>query len=398
MKFPDAINIETASWLHGVSFLKQVALLRAEYALNNGLENSPSAQVNQVAWSKLRECDKQVLALSFFGLSNDEIASKLNLKKNSRVVTSSVIRASNALGINKDTRDEIRASIQKFSNPKQISGYKDVMDRDSLIAFFYDKKNLVEADSLLISYTPAYIAGLIRAFIKSLDKIDQKIFKLEFEKGLKHDEVAPQVKLHKSRVFSRSRDYKEKIKEWIVNYLGLKVWLPRQIDPFKTALLTKDDILVLRSFLKDDDLSLIAQDRSITERTVHNRLAFIAKSLDLNRESFYEIKEHNLNKRDFDYLYRNLLQFLFPPEGAIPDKFKVLAKFYNKQSIFKVIVSDLKNFNPRTNKRYFKLMLQGYSQGAIARKLEVSQSSISVSLSRTRKLLLTFLEDKLRMP
>jgi len=140
MKFPDAINIETASWLQGVSFLKQVAFLRAEYALNNGFKDSPSAKVNPGDWSKLRDCDKQVLALSLFGLSNDEIRSKLGLK-NSRVVTSSVIRASNALGINKGTRDEIRVSIQKLSNPKQISGYKDVMDRDRLIDL--DRKSVV---------------------------------------------------------------------------------------------------------------------------------------------------------------------------------------------------------------------------------------------------------------
>jgi DNA-directed RNA polymerase specialized sigma subunit len=395
MKFPDAINIETDSWLKGISFLKQIALLRADHALQNGFEDSPSSRVDQAAWSELRDCDKQVLALSFFGLSNDEIAAKLSLK-NSRVVTSSVIRASNALGINKDKRDEIRDSLQKLSNPKQIRGYKDALDRDRLIDFFYNKKTLVETDSPVISYPPAYIAGLIQGFIKNLDKADQKIFKLEFEKGLKHNEIAPKVKLHKSRVFSRSREYKEKIKGWVANYLSFKAWLPRQIDPSKAALLTKDDISILRSFLKNDDFNLIAQDRSITERTVHNRLAFIAKSLGLNREGLYEIKEHHLNKRDFDYLYRNLLQFLFSPGGAIPDDFKELAKFYDKRSLFKALVTEIKNFNPRTNKRYFKLMLQGYSQGAISRKLDVSQSSVSVSLSRIRKRLLDFLEDKLK--
>lgn len=395
MEFPNATQLETDSWSLGRSFLKQIAFFRTERALKDDFKQSPSSQVKQESWDALRECDKQVLALSFFGLTNDEIAAKLSLK-NSRVVVSSVVRASNALGIDKAKRDEIRSGLERLSNPRQIPGYREVQERDALIDFFYDKEALVKADSNLMSFSPSYIAKLIKSFIKNLDDVDQKIFELEFERGLKSDVIAPKVSLHKSRVFSRATAYKKQIRDWVENYLSLKKWMPRQLDPHEAALLSKKDLAILRAFLRDDDFVVIAKDQAIAERTVHNRLANIAKSFSLSREEFYEIKDHNLNKRDFNFLYGNLLRFLFPPHGVMPQKFMKLAMFDNKQSLFKTVISEVKNFNPRTNKRYFKLMLQGYSQGAISRKLGISQSSISVSLSRTRKRLLDFLENKLK--
>ncbi len=290
----------------------------------------------------------------------------------------------------------MRSGIERLSNPKLISGYRDINERDRLIGYFYNKASSLASNSEIFSFSPAYIEKLIKKFLRKLVPIDQKILKLELKQKLKHSEIAPLVQLDKSRVFSRSVAFKKQVREYIDSYLNLKSWLPRQLDPEMAALLGKRDIAILRSFLKDDDIGIMAQDHSIKEKRVHELLAKIAKKLGLNREEFYEIKEHNLNKRDFQYLYRNLLIFLFPPQGTILEKLKDLGKIFDPQSLFNSVVGEIKNFNPRTNKRYFKLMLQGYSQGAISRKLDISQSSISVSLGRTRLRLLTFLEDKLK--
>jgi DNA-binding CsgD family transcriptional regulator len=375
--------------------VKQIAHLRADRAIQEGFESSPSLKIPQEEWSVLRDCDRQVLALNLFGLSNDEIAQRVNLK-NSVVASSSILRASKALGIDKAKRDEMRSGIERLSNPKLISGYRDINERDRLIGYFYNKASPLASNSEIFSFSPAYIEKLIKKFLRKLVPIDQKILKLELKQKLKHSEIAPLVQLDKSRVFSRSVAFKKQVREYIDSYLNLKSWLPRQLDPEMAALLGKRDIAILRSFLKDDDIGIMAQDHSIKEKRVHELLAKIAKKLGLNREEFYEIKEHNLNKRDFQYLYRNLLIFLFPPQGTILEKLKDLGKIFDPQSLFNSVVGEIKNFNPRTNKRYFKLMLQGYSQGAISRKLDISQSSISVSLGRTRLRLLTFLEDKLK--